>query len=190
MTKAELRKTAAKRRQGMTDEVRAKASALIAQRLFSLKEWKKASSVFLYCGSGDEVQTDVVIDRALSEGKKVALPRVISDSEMVFIEITSMEELVTGTYGIREPEDTGEYAKYSPDLILVPCVGADRKGRRIGHGRGYYDRYLQDMKDILKICPAYECQIVERLVTEDTDIDMDIIITEEDIYGAGQTGQD
>ena len=58
MTKAELRRDAAKRRQGMPDEVRAKASALIAQRLFSLKEWKMAETVFLYCGCKDEVNTD------------------------------------------------------------------------------------------------------------------------------------
>ncbi len=185
MTKAELRRDAAKRRQGMPDEVRAKASALIAQRLFSLKEWKMAETVFLYCGCRDEVNTDEITDMALKEGKKVSLPRVISDSEMVFIEISSTEELVTGSYGIREPEDKGIYTQGIPDLILIPCVGVDMKGHRIGHGKGYYDRYLKDMRDVPKICPAFSTQIVEEFAAEDTDIDMDIIVTEEGIYSTG-----
>jgi 5-formyltetrahydrofolate cyclo-ligase len=192
MTKAELRRTAAERRQGMPDEVRAKASALIAQRLFSLKEWKMAETVFLYCGCKDEVNTDEITDMALKEGKKVSLPRVISDSEMVFIEISSAEELVTGAYGIREPEDRGIYTQGIPDLILIPCVGVDMKGHRIGHGKGYYDRFLSGFDGVsVGIC-YYNC-LIDELPSDKFDICVDHLITEnksvsfglrkEEIYG-------
>ena len=144
-----------------------------------------ASSVFLYYSCGDEVQTDDVIDRALSEGKKVALPRVISDSDMVFIEISSAKDMVSGTYNIPEPEDKGIYTYRRPDLIVIPCVAVDMKGNRIGHGKGYYDRYLKDMPDVIKICLAFSTQIVEDFAAEDTDIGMDIIVTEEWIYSTG-----
>ncbi|MCR5746736.1 MAG: 5-formyltetrahydrofolate cyclo-ligase [Lachnospiraceae bacterium] len=176
-SKAELRRKAAALRRAMTVEERKKASARIAERLFSLKEWREASSVFLYYGCSDEVSTESIIDRGLADGKEVMLPKVISEEEMVFINISSRDDLITGAYGIPEPKDNGSYA-YGADLLVIPCVGIDIKGNRIGHGKGYYDRYLDRLSGITKICLAFETQIVEEFEADITDVKIEKVITE------------
>ena len=179
-SKSDWRRLAAGRRKSMQDTERTEASALIAQRLFSLDTWKQASEIYMYCGYKDEVRTGEILKRALMEGKRVAVPRVLNEKDMVFAEIRSEDELDAGMFGIPEPsaEVMERVTDITPDLIIVPCVGIDTGGNRIGHGRGYYDRVLAAYKDTPKICLAFEAQIVGDLTPEDTDIRMDIVITE------------
>ena len=182
-TKAELRREAAQKRSRMQPEEREKASALIAQRLFSMKEWQEAERVFLYYGCGDEVKTEEIIDSALSSGKQVFLPKVTSSEKMVFIRVTSRAEgVIPGAYGIPEPEDKGLYEEDPPDLIVIPCVAVDEKGSRIGHGKGYYDRWLRGHEELTRVCLAFECQIVDCFRPDDTDIRMDAVLTEKRLF--------
>ena len=179
-SKSEWRRLASERRRSMPDNERYEASALIAQRLFSLEAWRQASMIYMYCGYGDEVQTGEILECALAEGKRTALPRVLNEKDMVFSEIRSADELDTGRFGIPEPsgEALERVTDISPDIIIVPCVGVAMDGNRIGHGRGYYDRVLCAHKDIPKICLAFEAQIVGAFTPQDTDIRMDMVITE------------
>lgn len=184
--KSELRKEALQKRNMMLSDDKDKASAIIAKRLFSLNEWKEAERIFLYFGCNGEVKTEKIIKEALDSGRQVFLPRVKSDTDMVFIKIGSKDkDMEYGVFGIPEPPDRGEYATAPPDIIVVPCVASDEAGHRIGHGKGYYDRYLKQCAGAIKICPAYECQITDTFIPEDTDINMDIIITEERVIRTG-----
>ena len=126
-SKSEWRKLVSGRRKSMRDDERTEASALIAQRLFSLDIWKQASMIYMYCGYKDEVQTGEILKRALMEGKRVALPRVLGKEDMVFAETGSEDDLVTGAFGIPEPVGDALESKTDirPDIIIVPCVGID-----------------------------------------------------------------
>ena len=177
--KKALRKEVRARRASLSESYRKSASKIIAEKLFNEPVWQDAAVVYLYYGCQDEVLTEEIINAAFDAGKSVYLPRVVSDTEMVFIKTDSMEGLVMNSLGIYEPEmPEVDLPKEIPELIVMPCVGVTRKGDRIGHGRGYYDRYLQDMKDIPLICPAFDCQIVEDFKTDKTDRKVDMIITE------------
>ncbi|MCR5773582.1 MAG: 5-formyltetrahydrofolate cyclo-ligase [Lachnospiraceae bacterium] len=170
------------RRNSLTEPFIEKASETIGERLRNEPVWKEAASVCLYYGCRGEVRTEGLIRSAFDEGKKVFLPRVISDTQMVFIEVLSGEKQAEGAYGIPEPVyDETRLMRETPGLIVVPCVAVDRKGNRLGHGKGYYDRFLEGMGKVPSVCLAFSCQITEGFMTKDTDIRIGNIITEEEI---------
>lgn len=180
--KKELRREAKIRRRSLGEVYRRSASKIIAEKLGEAPFWQDASVVYLYYGCQDEVLTDEIIGAALDVEKSIYLPRVISDTEMVFIKTDSMNKLQMNELGIFEPEmPMGEVFLETPELIVMPCVGVTVKGDRIGHGRGYYDRYLEDMTDVPLVCLAFDCQIVEDFETDETDKKVDFIITESGI---------
>ncbi|MBQ9360368.1 MAG: 5-formyltetrahydrofolate cyclo-ligase [Lachnospiraceae bacterium] len=181
--KENIRKEVLARRRGLSEVYRKQASEAIMNRLCEETVWQKAVTVFLYYGYKDEVQTERLILQALSEGKKVYLPRVISDEEMAFLRIQSLDDLESGAFGIKEPPYRGDDRKNTsetdrPDIIVVPCVAVSRDGNRIGHGKGYYDRYLSLIGDVPFLCLAFDCQLVGAFEAESMDIRMDTIITE------------
>lgn len=167
---------------GLDEAYREKASDEIARKLTSDCLWNKASDILFYFGTEFEVKTKGLIDRAADEGRNVFIPKVISDTDMVFIKISSSDDVTPGAYGIYEPiyDPAGVYSG-CPDMVVVPCVAVDRCGNRAGHGKGYYDRYLGKIKNAAFICLAYDCQLFSRIENDENDIRMDIIITEKEI---------
>ena len=186
--KAEARRQALKRRSLIPGEYREQASLEISKRLVGCREWKEAGNVFLYYGYKDEVQTEELIKEALREGKGVFLPKIVSDSRMVFIRLPSLSGLEKGAYGIPEPRGE-EQADVRPDIIVVPCVAVDRSGNRIGRGKGYYDRFLTGHTDRPLICLAFDVQLSCGFETEATDIRMGLIITEKEILRIGEAAE-
>ncbi|MEM4554912.1 MAG: phosphoribosylglycinamide formyltransferase [Candidatus Anstonellaceae archaeon] len=154
---------------------------LIMDRFLRLKEFEDAKRVLLYAAKGSEVHTDGIINSALSLGKEVVLP--VTDKEKHELElyrIKSLEELSAGAFGILEPKKIPE-RKVEPsgiDLAVIPGIGFDLQGHRIGYGKGYYDKLLPHIKG-KKIGLAYEVQVVERLPVEPHDVAVDMIVTEE-----------
>ena len=185
MTKPEQRKLISERVRSLDPSYMGSASDKIKAYLTDCEEWKSADKVFMYHSTGFEVDTAGIIDAALQADKRVYLPRVISDTDMEFSEYVKDAHLTKGRYGIMEPDAAGEDTKASikPDLIIIPCVGADRQLRRLGHGKGYYDRYLKRFKDVKKICLAFDVQLVDFTVTEDEDVKMDAVLTESGFIG-------
>ena len=177
-TKAEIRKETLKLRDKLPAGYRRKASAKIIRTLKAMPEWKEADAVYLYYNQGSEVETDKLLEETTKGDKLIFLPRVMSDTEMLFLEFDSFYDLKKGKYGIYEPELPYDLYEQLPNLIVVPCVAVDRCGNRIGHGKGYYDRRLSEFPDVTTVCLAYDCQIVDEFKTEDTDVRMDYIITE------------
>ena len=139
--KAELRKSALAARRAIADKPR--KSALIAERVFALPEYRAARTVALYHSLKSEVDTAAVIAHALSCGKTVALPKVYGDT-LRFFAISEGEQLHKSAFGVLEPAgDESRFIKPEKfDLVLVPGVCFDRGGNRLGFGRGYYDRFL------------------------------------------------
>ena len=155
-------------------------SKVIKEKLFSLPEFKKAKFVMLYASKDEEVNTKEMIDEALGAGKRVALPLSASPERIVPKEITNrLTDLEKGTYGIYEPRKCQKDVQpENLDLIIIPGVAFDKKNRRLGRGKGYYDRFLKKLpKDRLSIGLAFDFQIVKSLPENSHDIPVSKVIT-------------
>ena len=98
---------------------------------------------------------------------------------MEAVEIHSMEELIPQTYGILEPrKELPSSTDWCFDLSLIPCVMADQRGGRLGHGAGYYDRFLEKSRG-KKLCLCFSWLLYDKIPMEKTDIHMDALLTEE-----------
>ncbi len=154
-------------------------SALVQQHVIASKEFLQARVVGAYHAIGSEVRTDRIIAAARAQGKKVALPRVEGE-RMAFYEYAEGDELVQGRFGVMEPRPSLAAMDSVVDLVLVPGVAFDRRGCRIGYGKGYYDRYLS-MQHSFSMGLAYSFQLVDELPRGRFDRRISAVATEEGI---------
>lgn len=163
-------------------------SKIISQKLIIEDSFKKAETVLVYASYKSEVNTDDIVKKALLDGKKVGFPKceIIDGVPVInFYEVTNLCQLTEGYKGILEPDLEYYNLKeidYVADLCIVPGVSFDKKGNRMGYGKGFYDRFLSKNMSRLNIALAFELQIVEKIPTNEFDIAMDMIITEENTY--------
>jgi len=180
--KRALRKELNQRQCSLSNEYKELASIEIARRAFESKEYQEAGTIFIYCGTSNEVDTSIIIKDALKKGKHVALPKTLSLGIMDALEIESMEDLIPERHGILEPKEGSR--KIQPeeiDLALIPCLGFSRDGYRIGYGGGFYDRFLPK-GDFTKIIIAFEKMSVEDMPIGSFDHKVDKTITESAYY--------
>lgn len=152
----------------------------IYNKLVTSELYLKAKNIFIYLSFGSEIETKDIINKALDDKKEVYIPKTYKDDKsMKAIRLTSFNDLKKNSMGILEPIDDGNYIeKEQIDLIIVPGAVFDLNGNRIGYGGGYYDRYLDSIKEINnKVVLAYDLQIVDFIKSETHDISFDYIIT-------------
>ena len=176
--KAALRKHLLEKRDAMSFEIMEIHAQKILSKLKKMKSLFEAKSVGCYYSIGSEVQTNNIIKFLLDGEKIVSLPKVTDDT-MVFRKIDGITKLEKGNYDISEPKENC-HIEENHDVILVPCIGLDNIGNRIGYGYGFYDRYLTK-NDSTKIALTYSKQIVKSIPTSEYDVKMDWIVTETDI---------
>jgi 5-formyltetrahydrofolate cyclo-ligase len=164
-------------------------SRRIVGAFMSLPEYATAETVMFYIDVRSEVRTRHDLQLALESGKRVIVPWCNAAGELELFRLTSMDELELGMYRILEPKqdlrglpekqvDVSEL-----DLIMVPGVAFDRRGGRMGHGKGYYDKLLQHARlDTPLVALAFECQLFEEIPVAEHDIFMDRVITEDRVY--------
>jgi 5-formyltetrahydrofolate cyclo-ligase len=160
----------------------------IVARFLALPEYAAAKTVMFYVDVRSEVRTRNDLQLALSTGKKIVVPYCV-DGELELFHLEHMDELQIGMYKILEPrEDLRAIAsKNVPveelDLIMVPGVAFDRRGARMGHGKGYYDKLLEHARpDTKLVALAFECQLFPEIPVQEHDIFMDYLITEDAVY--------
>ena len=163
----------------MAPEARATGSAYARATLLSQPLWQKAQSVLLFAPLPEELDVWPLLAEALSAGKQVALPRFVAESQSyVACRIQDPEtEIEVGHFGIREPgQQCACLASNRVDLILVPGVAFDLHGRRLGHGKGYYDMLLAEVSGTA--CGvAFEQQVVPEIPAEPHDVRMNCLLT-------------
>lgn len=143
--KAFFRKEAARRLAALTETEIAEGNADIVRQVLSHPAYLRANCIFTYVSTGREVGTHAIIADALACGKTVCVPRCLAGGRMEICHIRSMSDLTSSRFKIPEPpEGTPIVPIGQVDLALVPCVAANRSGLRLGHGGGYYDRFLAD----------------------------------------------
>ena len=119
------------------------AGADIQEQILSSAGYREAERIFLFISMPKETPTERLLRQALADGKKVYVPKC-SAKEMQAVRIRDLWHLYPGMLGILEPSDCSETVTAEElDLILVPCLAAAPDGRRLGHGGGYYDRFLE-----------------------------------------------
>ncbi|WP_432738640.1 5-formyltetrahydrofolate cyclo-ligase [Maridesulfovibrio sp. FT414] len=163
------------------------ASRCIVESLLGLEQWKNAGEVLLYWPIRNEVDIRPLLTEALSSDKKLFMPCCRRDEPgiMDFGVVRAEKDLISGSFGIKEPcRSRCEFPDaVSPDLILVPGVGFDRNGFRIGFGGGYYDRFLaRPQKDgFLSVGICYSFQIVDGFPHEPWDQPVELICTDKEL---------
>lgn len=191
--KTEIRKAAHAARKEQADKET--VSQQITDRVMELPEYKSAKCVMWYVDVRDEARTRHALPAALQSDKQIVIPYCV-DGELELFHLESMDELETGMYKILEPRaDLRDVAVKrfdvkQLDLILVPGVAFDNRGGRTGHGKGYYDKLLENAKsETPLISLAFECQMFDEIPMQDHDIFMDKVVTEEKVYqGIGRKG--
>lgn len=181
--KVHLRKEVLALRNLLTKEEQKKKNEAIFRRLLSLPAWEEANLVMIYVSFGSEVNTDYLIQKALAEGKKVAVPYCLREERKLIASILYdyPGDLIPRTWGILEPrpEALRPIEPRLIDLCLVPGVAFDIYGNRLGYGAGYYDRFLPHLRpEAHKIALAFEIQIVDTVFPTPQDVPVDLIITE------------
>ncbi len=180
--KETLRKKYKKIRDGMTAASREKLSRKIVEKLFSMPEWKAARAVGVYVSASSEVMTEDILKHAHLQGKKLRAPKVLGEHKMRFFEVQSPEDLEKGHFGIMEPGDSCKKVGCSTmDLILVPGIAFDKKGFRLGHGLGFYDRFLPRAKKTFLVGLSYEKTLASSLPHDANDFPVHAVVTEKQI---------
>lgn len=204
--KEKIRKEIKENLKATSEDYRKEASAKIALNALNIPEMKEQKrtgflglkrtekTVLAYCSVGNEPSTLALIDSLLKSGKRVCLPlctdldeeghRTGAFDAMEARVITSFDDLTAGAYGIPEPKaDTELVPPEEIDIIILPCVGCDRQCRRIGHGAGYYDKYLTTVrKDCFTMALCYEEALADELPMEEHDVPVDAVVTEKTVY--------
>lgn len=167
-------------RRSLAPEAKARSDAKILARLLTVREYQRCSLLLTYVSLPIEVDTLALIDRALADGKQVAVPRCVDGTrEMEFYKISGRGDLVPRTFGVLEPvlERCALVEDFSESACVVPALAYDREGFRLGYGAGYYDRFLSFYAQP-KIGLAYTENLRKRLWHGRYDVPVDLIVTE------------
>lgn len=178
MHKEELRREIRQRKQQYSPSQLEELSLPIIARL--RPHLADARVILAYYSLTDEVCTHTLLDELVAEGKTILLPKVLDDTTMELRRYTSPRDLQEGAFGILEPVGSPftDYAQI--DLALIPGVAFDADGHRLGRGRGYYDRFLNDQLSIINypllIGLCFDFQKVDAVPSDVNDIPVNIVI--------------
>ena len=175
MDKKELRRGIRERKRAMTEEEIVTRSAALGKAFAASELYRSAKTIYGYLPYNQEVRTVPMLEQALRDGKKVAVPKVIGD-EMVFIYLDDLSQVEKGYAGIPEPIANEPVAQDETALVLMPGLAFDREGHRIGYGGGFYDKFLQREPNHPTLALCYEFQMRKHLETEDHDIPVDCVL--------------
>ena len=158
--------------------------AAMWQTLQAQPAWQSAESVFCFVGALHEPDTMPILQGALSAGKQLLVPRIAGPGQMQLVPLQSLEQLQPGAFGILEPAQAlpAVPAGSGVQLAVLPCLAATRSGARLGHGGGYYDRFLANYSgQRLILCP--EALLAQSLPTGPLDEPAQAVLTEKALYG-------
>lgn len=179
--KRELRKQFKKRRSELP--YKTEKSFNICNSFLNSDTYKNAKIILCYSYLNDEVKTDLIIAKSIADGKIIAMPRCIDKNGLMnYYIINSVKDLKAGSFGILEPDvKCTELIDFSESVCIVPALSFDRAGFRLGYGKGYYDRFLENYTG-LSVGLCYNDLISDFLPTNEFDRKVDVVITETDKF--------
>ena len=180
--KQQMRIEASARRTKQPDAER--LSRQIFAQLTALPQYARARTLMLYLDIRSEVRTRWFVPNAWNAGKRVVVP-YCENGQLELFQLGSFDELEPATMGVLEPKPElrrrpdRKINPTEPDLIIAPGLAFDRRGGRLGYGKGYYDRFLHQVRgDATKLAVCFECQLFAEIPVLPHDIRMDLVVTE------------
>ncbi len=185
-TKTEIRKEIRALRDSMSEEKRSEISHRIMDQVIQNLELDDYDTFLFYYPLGSEISLLPLASQMLSIGKSVAFPRVCGD-HMEFYQVSNLtSDFKEGTFHVMEPV-TETIPDLSCAICFVPALMYDRKGFRLGYGKGYYDKYFAAHPQIHRTGICASRFFLPELPAEATDIAMHNLITENQIYEFDQS---
>ena len=175
MNKQELRARIRAQKRAMTEEMIVQKSEALGQLFVRSEAYKNAKSIYGYLPYNQEVRTVPMLERALQDGKRVAVPKCYGD-EMKFIFLEDLTKVEKGYANIPEPIADEPVADDKTALVLMPGLAFDPQGHRCGYGGGFYDKFLAAEPDHPTLALCYEFQMFPVLETEEHDIPVDYVL--------------
>ena len=175
MDKKELRRKIKDLKRQMSAEQIENASARLGQLFAALPQYRQARTIYGYLPYNQEVRTTAMLEQALLDGKRVAVPKIYGD-EMKFIYLEDLSQVEKSSFGIPEPVADGPVAGDPTALVLMPGLAFTQNGDRMGYGGGFYDKYLEKEPDHPTVALCYDFQIVDEIPTDDYDIPVDLVL--------------
>ena len=175
MDKKELRRQIRDRKRAMTETEIVEKSEKLGALFAASPLYQNAKTIYGYLPYNQEVRTIPMLEQALKDGKRVAVPKVIGD-EMVFIYMDDLGKVEKGYAGIPEPVANGPAADDPHALVLMPGLAFDPQGHRIGYGGGFYDKFLASEPEHPTLALCYDFQMLPHLQTEAFDIPVDCVL--------------
>lgn len=175
MDKKALRAAIREKKRAMTPEEITQKSAALEKLFLASRAYREARCIYGYMPYNQEVRTTGMLEQALRDGKRLALPKVYGD-RMDFIEVTDLSQVAKGYCGIPEPIHDEPLGTDETSLVLMPGMAFDREGHRMGYGGGFYDKFLEREPNHPTLALCYEFQLLDHLDVEAHDIPVDEVI--------------
>lgn len=189
MTKQEekqrLRRTIRELESRLSPRYLKEAGQAITARLLAMPEYRTAGTVFCFVGAGNEVDTRPILRDVLRSGRILCVPLCTGPGRMELRQVAALEQLSPGAYGVPEPPAGSPALRPDAvDFAVLPCVTCDHAGRRLGHGGGYYDRFLAHYRGG-GVLLCRERLIREEIPVEPHDYPVPWVLTERGLYEDG-----
>lgn len=179
LSKAEWRLELRRRRQALTGPEQLAAAQAVAGQVQQLPGWNEAHSIALYLSRDGEIDTAPLIELCRRRDLQLFLPVIGIDNSLSFARWHREARLCDNRYGIPEPpSDATRCPANDLDILILPLVGWDRAGGRLGMGGGFYDRTLSDVSATLLVGLAHSVQELDRVPSEEWDISVDFVATD------------
>ena len=175
MNKKELRQSIRAQKRAMTMEEIESKSAKLGELFAASEAYKNAKTIYGYMPYNQEVRTVAMLERALRDGKRVAIPKCYGE-EMRFIFMDDLSKVENGYANIPEPIADEPIADDETALVLMPGLAFDPQGHRIGYGGGFYDRFLAKEPNHPTLALCYDFQMLEHVETEEFDIPVGTVL--------------
>ena len=175
MDKKALRREIREKKRAMSIEEIEERSARLGELFAGTDAYRNAKTVYGYMPYNQEVRTVPILERAILDGKRVAVPKVYGDT-MRFIYLDDLTQVEKSDMGIPEPIADEPVADDKTALVLMPGLAFDEAGHRIGYGGGFYDKFLSAEPTHPTLALCYEFQMQEHLETEEFDIPVDCVL--------------
>ena len=175
MDKKALRREIREKKRAMTEEQIVAASVRLGELFCACPQYKEAKTIYGYLPYNQEVRTVPMLEQAMKDGKRVAVPKCYGD-EMRFIYMDDLSKVEKGYANIPEPIADEPVADDPTALVLMPGLAFTKDGKRMGYGGGFYDKFLASEPNHPTVALCYDFQMVEDLPTEDYDIPVDCVL--------------
>lgn len=175
MDKKALRAQIRGLKRAMTEEQIVTKSERLGELFAQSQLYKNAKTIYGYLPYNQEVRTVAMLEQAIRDGKRVAVPKCYGDT-MKFIYMDDLSKVESGYAGIPEPIADDPVADDKTALVLMPGMAFTEKGDRMGYGGGFYDKFLAAEPEHPTLALCYDFQMVESLPTEEYDIPVDCVL--------------